>query len=75
MRLPDENAGDDEWMQFLQDLQEDPKLESAKNRARLEKRFTPVIVEPAVEGGATISMHTWEPSGELRRIYSAAVSP
>jgi UDP-2,3-diacylglucosamine pyrophosphatase LpxH len=75
MRLPDEGATDDEWIEFLQDLKDDPKLESSKNRARLEKRFTPVTVEPRAEGGAAVSLHTWEPSGELRRVYSATVSP
>jgi len=75
MRLPAENASDEDWTQFLQDLKEDPKLESAKNQRRLEKRFTPVIVEPRAEGGATVSLHIWEPSGELCMINSATVSP
>lgn len=75
MRLPDENATDDEWMEFLQDLKEDPKLQSAKNLARLEKRFTPVTVEEKEGGGATVTLHTWEPSGELRIVHSATVNP
>jgi UDP-2,3-diacylglucosamine pyrophosphatase LpxH len=75
MRLPNERAGDEDWTEFLQDLREDPKLESKKSQKRLEKRFTPVVVEPRAEGGATVSLHTWEPSGELRMMYSASVTP
>jgi UDP-2,3-diacylglucosamine pyrophosphatase LpxH len=75
MRLPDEGASDEDWTEFLQDLRDDPKLEGSKNRARLEKRFTPVVVEPRAEGGATVSLHTWEPSGELRTIYATKVNP
>jgi hypothetical protein len=75
MRLPDEDASDKAWTEFLQDLRDDPKLERCKNRAKLEKRFTPVIVEPRAEGGAIVSLHSWEPSGELRMMYSAKVSP
>jgi predicted phosphodiesterase len=75
MRLPDENASDKDWTEFLRDLRDDPKLESDKNRAKLEKRFTPVIVEPRAEGGAIISLHTLEPSGQLRMIHSATVNP
>lgn len=74
MRLPDIGASDNEWTEFLQDLKDDPKLEGNKNRDRLEKRFTPVTIEPLAEGGATVSLHTWEPSGELRMIHSATVS-
>jgi len=75
MRLPDEEASDEKWAEFLHDLRDDPKLEKDKNRAKQEKRFTPVIVEPRREGGATVSMHSWEPSGELRLIHSAKVTP
>lgn len=75
MRLPDEDASDHEWVEFLKDLKEDPKLQSAKNQARLEKRFTPVTVEERAGGGATVTLHTWEPSGELRSVHSATVSP
>jgi UDP-2,3-diacylglucosamine pyrophosphatase LpxH len=73
MRLPDENASDNEWLEFLQDLKKDPKLQTAKNQARLEKRFTPVTVEEKTGGGATVTLHTWEPSGELRIVHSAVV--
>jgi UDP-2,3-diacylglucosamine pyrophosphatase LpxH len=75
MRLPDEDASDEDWTEFLQDLREDPKLESKKSQKRLEKRFTPVVVEPRAEGGATVSLHSWKPTGELRTVYSAVVKP
>jgi hypothetical protein len=75
MRLPDENASDEVWMEFLQDLKEDPKLKTPKNQAKLEKRFTPVTVEEKVGGGATITLHTWEPSRQLRVVESAVVKP
>jgi UDP-2,3-diacylglucosamine pyrophosphatase LpxH len=75
MRLPDEGASNEDWTEFLQDLKDDPKLEGSKNQARLEKRFTPLTVEPREEGGASVSLHTWEPSGELRTVHSATVSP
>ncbi len=75
MRLPDEAASDDEWIEFLQDLKADPRLEGVKNKARLEKRFTPVTVEPRVGGGATVTLHSWESKGELRTIQSATVTP
>jgi UDP-2,3-diacylglucosamine pyrophosphatase LpxH len=74
MRLPAENASDDEWIEFLQDLKDDPKLKTPKNQAKLEKRFTPVTVEEKAGGGATITLHLWEPSGELRLVNSAVVS-
>jgi UDP-2,3-diacylglucosamine pyrophosphatase LpxH len=73
MRLPEEGASDEDWTEFLQDLREDPKLESEKSQKRLEKRFTPVVVEPRAEGGATVYLHTWEPSGELRMMFSSTV--
>ena len=73
MRLPDENASDEEWLEFLQDLKDDPKLKTPKNQAKLEKRFTPVMVEEKAGGGATITLYTWEPSGQLRAVESAVV--
>ena len=73
MRLPDEKASDDVWMEFLQDLKDDPKMKTPKNLAKLEKRFTPVTLEPKSGGGATITLHTWEPSGQLRAVESAVV--
>jgi hypothetical protein len=45
--LPDEDASDERWTKFLQDLRDEPKLEGSKNRARLEKRFTPLVAELA----------------------------
>ncbi len=75
MRLPDEAASDAEWIEFLQDLRSDPKLEGAKNQARLQKRFTAVTVEPQVAGGPTVALHLWEPTGELRTVRSATLSP
>ena len=74
MRLPDENASDDEWMEFLQDLKDDPKMKKPKNQAKLDKRFTPVTVEEKSGGGATITLYTWEPSGELRIVHSSEVN-
>lgn len=75
MRLPNENASDHEWLEFLQDLKKDPKLQTTKNQARLEKRFTPVTLEPNSGGGATVTLHTWNPSGELLIVKSAVVNP
>jgi hypothetical protein len=75
MRLPDEDASEEAWAEFLQDLRDDPKLEGDKNKTRLEERFNPVILEPRAEGGASVSMHMWEPSGELRMMHSATVKP
>jgi UDP-2,3-diacylglucosamine pyrophosphatase LpxH len=74
MRLPDEQASDDEWLEFLQDLKKDPKLETVKNKAKLEQRFTPVTVEESA-GGAAVTLHIWEPTGELRLVNTAAVKP
>lgn len=75
MRLPDEKAGDDEWVEFLQDLKDDPRLKSPGNQARLEKRFTPVLVEPRQAGGATIFLAEWDASGELKVVHSASLIP
>ncbi len=74
MRLPDEDASDDAWLEFLQDLKEDPKLKTPKNEAKLEKRFTPVTVEEKAGGGATVTLHTWDPSGALHSVRSATVN-
>jgi UDP-2,3-diacylglucosamine pyrophosphatase LpxH len=73
MRLPEEKASDKNWTEFLQDLRDDPKLEGSKNQARLEKRFTPVVVEPRAAGGVNVALHSWEPSGELRMMFSSTV--
>jgi UDP-2,3-diacylglucosamine pyrophosphatase LpxH len=75
MRLPAENASDEVWMEFLQDLKDDPKLKTPKNQAKLEMRFTPVTVEEKAGGGATITLHLWELTGELRVVNSAVVGP
>ena len=74
MRLPDESASDEVWMEFLQDLKDDPKMKTPKNQAKLERRFTPVTVEEKVGGGAAITLHALEPAGELRVVESAVVS-
>jgi len=73
MRLPDEDASDDEWIEFLKDIKQDPKLEGDKNKAKLEKRFTPVTVESSPQGGAAIALHSWEPSDELVTLYQGVV--
>jgi UDP-2,3-diacylglucosamine pyrophosphatase LpxH len=75
MRLPDESASDDEWIEFLKDIKRDPKLEGDKNQARLEKRFTPVTLEPGPRGGATIALHTCKSPGELGTLYQGTVKP
>lgn len=75
MRLPDTESSDDVWTEFLQDLKDDPKLEGTKNRAKLERRFTPVIVEPQKGGGASVTLYMCESSGELRILRSAHVNP
>lgn len=75
MRLTDEKASDDEWTDFLNDLRDDPKLLTPKNQSRMEKHFTPVTVEPRKKGGATVTLHTWEPAtGMLHNVYSAILN-
>jgi UDP-2,3-diacylglucosamine pyrophosphatase LpxH len=75
MRMPDEHASDDEWMEFLKDIKKDPNLEGEKNQAKLEKRFTPVTLEPRTDGGVTVTLHSWEPSRELSTLYEGSVIP
>ncbi len=72
MRLPDEDAGADEWNDFLRDLQDDPKLESDKNQDKLEKRFTWVTVSPEDEG-ATIALYALE-EGEPKLVNTTKVA-
>jgi UDP-2,3-diacylglucosamine pyrophosphatase LpxH len=75
MKLPNEDASDDEWLEYLMNIREDPELKTEKNQLKLKKCFNAVTLEPSTEGGARVSLYTWDPAGTLRTQAQATVRP
>ncbi|MBN9685179.1 MULTISPECIES: metallophosphoesterase [unclassified Corallococcus] len=65
LRLPAPEASDEEWGEYLAELQGNPSLDPAKQKhAKLEQRFTFVEVEPhASARGATLRLSQWTDQG------------
>lgn len=73
MRMPAPEASDEEWRDFLLELQDNPSLEESRQRlAKLEQHFTAVVVEPEPLGGATMRLAKWR-NGKLHPLAQAAL--
>ena len=71
MQLPRSDASDGEWTEYLDELRQNRGLAPEKQRrARILTRFTAVLVEPAPEGGAALSLVEWD-AGALKTLGEA----
>ncbi|MCY1047392.1 metallophosphoesterase [Corallococcus sp. bb12-1] len=63
LRLPSPDASDEDWGEYLAELQTNPALEPSRQKlARLEHRFTCVEVAPNASG-ATLRLAQWKDQG------------
>lgn len=61
MRLPAPEAPEAEWAAWLAELQSNPELAPERQQlARVERRFTCVVLEPHAQEGATLRLAQWE---------------
>jgi hypothetical protein len=73
LRMPSPEASDDDWRDFLLELQDNPSLDSARQRlAKLERHLTAVVVEPRPSGGATMRLTEWK-DGALHDLSEATL--
>lgn len=73
MKLPSQQATDNEWVAFLEELRDNKELDPAKQKlAKVMSRFTAVLVAPHDRGGATISLVEWS-DGDLTTLRSGWV--
>ncbi|KFA91101.1 metallophosphoesterase [Archangium violaceum] len=76
MRLPPAEAPESVWMEFLQELRNNPGLDAGRQvLARLEQRFTAVLCGPHAAGGAEVSLVEWKPGAGMQVLGSARVAP
>lgn len=70
MKLPTQEASDDDWVAFLQELRNNKGLDPAKqNLAKVITKFTAVLMSPHDRGGAKISLVEWN-DGDLMTLRS-----
>ncbi len=70
MRLPSQEASDDDWVAFLEELRNNKSLDPAKqNLAKVLTKFTAVLMSPHDRGGAKISLVEWN-DGDLVTLRS-----
>lgn len=76
MRLPSPEAPDSDWADFLQELQDNPGMDTKRQRlVKLEARFTAVAAEPHPDGGAAVSLVEWMPAeGVVRQLATTRVA-
>jgi UDP-2,3-diacylglucosamine pyrophosphatase LpxH len=61
MQLPQSDAHENEWAEYLLELRQNKGLDAGKQeRARILTRFTAVIVDADVRGGAVMSLVEWD---------------
>src|SRR5262249_18395278 len=66
MRLPGEQAGDADWLDWIEELRSNPQLDpSRQNRVRTESRLTAFVADEAPEGGAKIALAESDAHGVL----------
>jgi len=71
LRMPSPESSDEDWRDFLLELQDNPSLEPARQRlAKLERHLTAVVVEPRPSGGATMRLTEWR-EGALHGLSEA----
>jgi predicted phosphodiesterase len=74
MRLPSSAEPEETWIGFLEELSRNKGLEAAQQKlARIERRFTAVLVEPGARGGAALSLVEWD-GGALKTLGSAEIA-
>jgi len=74
MKLPSQQASDDEWLAFLDELRDNKELNPAKQKlAKVMTKFTAVLVAPHDRGGALISLVEWN-DGDLTTLRSGWVA-
>jgi hypothetical protein len=74
MKLPSQQASDDEWVAFLDELRENKALDPAKQKlAKVITKFTAVLIAPHDRGGASISLVEWN-DGYLATLRSGWVA-
>lgn len=70
MKLPGQEASDDDWVAFLEELRTNKALDPAKqNLAKVLTKFTAVLMSPHDRGGAKISLVEWN-DGDLTTLRS-----
>jgi UDP-2,3-diacylglucosamine pyrophosphatase LpxH len=75
MRLPSVAAPDETWIAFLDELRKNKALAPEKQRlAKIDRRFTAVLIEPHAQGGAALSLVEWT-GGALVTLGSGRVPP
>lgn len=75
MQLPRSDAGDEAWIEFLEELRSNPRLLPEKQKvAKTVQRLTAVLLDARPEGGATMWLLHWD-DGKLRTLGSARVPP
>ena len=71
MRLPDSEASDEEWLEFLRTLKANPGLDPALGPAvPVLTRFTGVVLRDDPAGGALVELVEWR--GEERVVLNSA---
>lgn len=74
MKLPSQQASDDEWVAFLDELRNNKALDPKKQKlAKVMTKFTAVLVSPHSRGGALISLVEWD-DGDLTTLRSGWVA-
>lgn len=75
MKLPSQDASDNDWVAFLEELRDNKGLDPAKQKlAKVITRFTAVLVAPHDRGGAAISLVEWGPEGDLTTLRECWVA-
>ena len=75
MQMPQSDAGDEEWLEYLNELKQNRRLApEAQERARILRRFTAVVAEPHPSGGAALSLVEWA-GGKLTTLGAGRVPP
>jgi UDP-2,3-diacylglucosamine pyrophosphatase LpxH len=66
MKLPDPDASDVTWTDFLTELKQNPMLDPVRQKAaKLLSRFTAVLLDERPGGGATMQLLEWDGSAIL----------
>jgi UDP-2,3-diacylglucosamine pyrophosphatase LpxH len=75
MKLPSQQASDDDWVAFLDELRDNKALDPRKQKlAKVMTKFTAVVISPHDRGGASISLVEWN-DGDLTTLRSGWVAP
>lgn len=71
MSLPSHDATDAVWIDFLEQLRDNPQMDSEHGPCPpLVIRFTAAILDPHPEGGASVALVEWKPQGASLEILA-----